>query len=63
MASHSTQIPEAVRIAGSIDPSISSELKQEAIGYLTKVKELGEETWQVSAGVSVTVSWHCWSER
>jgi hypothetical protein len=48
MASHSTQIPEAVRIAASVDPSISQELKQEALAYLVKVKDLGEETWQVS---------------
>jgi exportin-T len=48
MSSHLTNIPEAVRIAGSIDPSIDPALKQQAIEYLQKVKELSNETWQVS---------------
>lgn len=45
---HLTSIPQAVRVAASIDPSIDPGLKQQAIDYLTKVKQLSEETWQVS---------------
>ena len=48
MSSHLTSIPEAVHIAGSIDPNIDPTLKQQAIEYLQKVKELSNETWQVS---------------
>lgn len=44
---HLAQIPEAVRIAASIDPSVQPELKQQAISYLATVKERCEETWQV----------------
>jgi len=44
---HVVQIPQAVNIAASRDSSISPELRQEAIGYLAKVKELSEETWKV----------------
>lgn len=44
---HLTNIPEAVRIAASTDPSIDPGLKQQAIDYLNKVRELCEETWQV----------------
>lgn len=47
MSAHLTQIPEAVRIAAAgsgADPA----LKQQAIDYLGKVKEVCEETWQVS---------------
>lgn len=44
---HLAQIPEAVRIAASIDPSVRPELKQEAITYLSTVKERCDETWQV----------------
>lgn len=44
---HLTSIPQAVRVAASIDPSIDPGLKQQAIDYLTKVKQLSEETWQV----------------
>jgi hypothetical protein len=44
---HVVQIPQAVNIAASQEPSISPELRQEAIGYLAKVKELSEETWKV----------------
>lgn len=47
---HLTNIPEAVRIAASTDPSIDPGLKQQAIDYLNKVRELCEETWQVSLG-------------
>lgn len=47
MSSHLTNIPEAVRIAASGDPSIDPGLKQQAIEYIQKVKELSEETWQV----------------
>jgi len=48
MSSHLTNIPEAVRIAASTDRSLDSALKSQAIEYLQKVKELSEETWQVS---------------
>jgi exportin-T len=44
---HIAQIPQAVSIAASPDPSISPQLRQEAIEYLNKVKVLSEETWQV----------------
>jgi exportin-T len=47
MSSHLTNIPEAVRIAASTDPSVDPQLKLQAIEYLQKVKELSEETWQV----------------
>ncbi|OCF35216.1 exportin-T [Kwoniella heveanensis BCC8398] len=43
---HLTNIPQAVRIAASIDPNVDAQLKQQAIDYLTKVKELCDETWQ-----------------
>ncbi|WWC92795.1 exportin-T [Kwoniella dendrophila CBS 6074] len=43
---HLTNIPQAVRIAAGIDPNANAELKQQAIDYLTKVKELCQETWQ-----------------
>jgi hypothetical protein len=46
---HLANIPEAVRIAASTDPSTDAGLKQQAIDYLNKVKELCEETWQVCA--------------
>ncbi|KAK6908461.1 hypothetical protein I203_102463 [Kwoniella mangroviensis CBS 8507] len=45
-SSHLTDIPQAVRIAASIDPSVNAELKQQAIDYLTKVRQLSQETWQ-----------------
>jgi exportin-T len=41
-------IPQAIRIAASVDQNIDPALRQQAFGYLTKVKELCEETWQVS---------------
>ena len=44
---HLAQIPEAVRIAASVDPSLDPALKEQALGYLSKVKELCESTWQV----------------
>jgi hypothetical protein len=47
MSSHLANIPEAVRIAASTDPLTDPGLKQQAIEYLNKVRELGEETWQV----------------
>ncbi|WVO13893.1 exportin-T [Cryptococcus depauperatus] len=43
---HLTNIPEAVRVAASVDPTVDPALKQQAIDYLTKVRELCEETWQ-----------------
>ncbi|WWD20310.1 exportin-T [Kwoniella shandongensis] len=43
---HLTSIPQAVRVAASIDPSIDPAIKQQAIDYLSKVRELCEETWQ-----------------
>lgn len=46
---HLTNIPQAVRIAGSGDLHLDPTLKQQAIDYLSKVRELCEETWQVSA--------------
>jgi hypothetical protein len=45
---HLTNIPEAVRIAGSLDPGVDPGLKTQAVEYLTQVKDLCEETWQVS---------------
>ena len=57
MSSHMTNIPEAVRIAASVDPSIDAGLKEEAVGYLQKVRELCEETWKVSGGVVLMVAW------
>jgi exportin-T len=45
--SHIQQIPEAVRIAAATT-GVAPELKQQAINYLDKVKELCEETYQVS---------------
>jgi exportin-T len=56
MSSHLTNIPEAVRIAASLDPSIDPSVKQQAVEYLTKVRELCEETWQV--GSSSLISLH-----
>ncbi|RXK35182.1 hypothetical protein M231_07553 [Tremella mesenterica] len=46
MSTHLTDIPQAVRIAASHDPSLDSVLKQQAIEYLAKVKDVCEETWQ-----------------
>lgn len=46
-SAHIEQIPQAVRIAASQDPSIDSTLKQGAVTYLNEVKERSEETWQV----------------
>ncbi|KAK8849681.1 hypothetical protein IAR55_005016 [Kwoniella newhampshirensis] len=43
---HLTSIPQAVRVAASIDSNVDPAIKQQAIDYLTKVKELCEETWQ-----------------
>jgi exportin-T len=45
---HLNDIPQAIRIAASVDQNIDPALRQQAFGYLTKVKELCEETWQVS---------------
>lgn len=44
---HLTDIPQAIRIAASTD-AVDPALKQQALDYLTKVKELCGETWQVS---------------
>ncbi|ODO00845.1 exportin-T [Cryptococcus wingfieldii CBS 7118] len=46
-STHLTSIPQAVRVAASIDNSVDPDLKQQAIDYLTKVKHLSEETWQL----------------
>ncbi|WVQ79178.1 exportin-T [Cryptococcus sp. DSM 104549] len=43
---HLTNIPQAVRVAASIDPSIDPALKQQAIDYLTQVRDRCQETWQ-----------------
>ncbi|KAL1411126.1 pre-tRNA nuclear export protein [Vanrija albida] len=43
---HLTDIPQAIRIAASVDPSIDPGLKQQAFDYLGKVKQLCEETWR-----------------
>lgn len=51
---HVTQIPQAVSIAASVDPSTPAELRQQAVEYLQKVKELSEQTWKVS---DVSRSW------
>lgn len=68
MSSHLANIPEAVRIAASTDPSTDPGLKQQAIDYLNKVRELCEETWQVrpihlpsrqSVQLIVRIVWHC----
>jgi hypothetical protein len=45
---HVVQIPQAVSIAASVDPSTPVELRQQAVEYLQKVKELSEQTWKVS---------------
>ena len=52
---HVVQIPQAVNIAASQDSSISADLRQEAIGYLAKVKELSEETWKVRISIQSLV--------
>lgn len=46
-SSHLSNIPQAVRIAASTS-NVDQALKEQAIEYLNKVKELSEETWQVS---------------
>ena len=56
MSSHLTSIPEAVRIAASTDPSLDSALKSQALEYLQKVKELSDETWQVSSRIVYRVT-------
>lgn len=43
---HVVQIPQAVDIAASQDPTIPHELKSQAVEYLNKVRVLGEETWK-----------------
>ncbi|KAL7425109.1 pre-tRNA nuclear export protein [Cryptotrichosporon argae] len=43
---HLANIPEAIRIAAAVDPAVDPALKQQAFEYLTKVKELCDETWQ-----------------
>lgn len=44
---HVAQIPQAVSIAASADPNTPAELRQQAVEYLQKVKELSEQTWKV----------------
>jgi exportin-T len=44
--SHLVQIPQAVQIAASQDPSIDAFHKQGAVTYLNEVKERSGETWQ-----------------
>ncbi|KAI9638936.1 armadillo-type protein [Dioszegia hungarica] len=46
MSSHLDNIPQAVQIAASTGPSVDPQLKEQALAYLNKVKELCEETWQ-----------------
>lgn len=53
---HLTDIPQAIRIAASTD-AVDPALKQQALDYLTKVKELCEETWQVSGKHRLTGTW------
>lgn len=45
-SSHLSNIPEAVRIAASTS-GVDQQLKEQALEYLNKVRELCEETWQV----------------
>jgi hypothetical protein len=45
---HVVQIPQAVSIAASVDPNTPTELRQQAVEYLQKVKELSDQTWKVS---------------
>jgi exportin-T len=47
-SSHLANIPQAVQIAASTGSSVDQELKGQALEYLNKVKELCDETWQVS---------------
>ena len=57
---HLANIPQAVRLAASTDLTIDPTLKQQAIDYLTKVKELCEETWQVcSSPLDLRISSFC----
>ena len=44
---HLNNIPQAVRIAASVDPALDPALKQQAIDYLSEVRDRCEETWQV----------------
>jgi exportin-T len=46
---HVVQIPQAVNIAASQDSTVAPQLRQQAIEYLTKVRELSQETWKVSS--------------
>ncbi|KAK4688536.1 exportin-T, partial [Tremellales sp. Uapishka_1] len=43
---HMTDIPQAIRIAGSTEGNVDPALKEQAVGYLQKVREMCEETWQ-----------------
>ncbi|KAJ9119660.1 hypothetical protein QFC22_003370 [Naganishia vaughanmartiniae] len=43
---HVVQIPHAVSIAASVDPNTPTELRQQAVEYLQKVKELSDQTWK-----------------
>lgn len=53
---HLTDIPQAIRIAASTD-AVDPALKQQALDYLTKVKELCEETWQVGGNSISAAEW------
>lgn len=53
---HLTDIPQAIQIAAATDPSIDPALKQQALDYLQKVKERGEETWQVGRCLAYCIS-------
>ena len=54
---HVVQIPQAVNIAASQDASLSQELRGQAIEYLTKVRDLSEETWKVSCAPGIREMW------
>lgn len=68
---HLTNIPEAVRIASGA-ANADPELKQQAIDYLARVKELSGETWQVRclfrlspalAGLASSVAEEVWKQE
>lgn len=51
---HVVQIPQAVGIAASVDPNTPAELRQQAVEYLQKVKELSDQTWKVGQTTATT---------
>ena len=53
---HVVQIPQAVGIAASSDPTIDAGLRQQAVEYLTQVRELSEETWKVSLSAAAAAA-------